>query len=100
MFPSNEAGEGALGAAVERGAASRRSLASFLNQYAPPTDHNNTAAYIATVAKALSVDASATLDALGPQQRSILAQTIMVQEGGPSHGHESAPPTVTRPKPR
>ena len=100
MFPSAKAGEDALGAAIERGAASRRSLASFLNQYAPSTDHNTTAAYIATVAKALGVDASATLDQLKLSERSILAQTIMVQEGGPSHGHESAPPTIIPPKSR
>ena len=94
MFPSVVAGERALGAAIDQGAASRRSLSSFLNQYAPPTDRNNTAAYIATVADALGAAPSATLDALSAAQRSILSQTIMVQEGGPSHGHESAPPTV------
>ena len=97
MFPSVEAGEHALAAAIDQGAASRRSLSSFLNQYAPPADHNNTAGYVAIVAAALGVSASATIDALTPAQRSILAQTIMVQEGGPSHGHETAPPTVSIP---
>lgn len=99
MFPSVAAGESALGATIDRAASARRSLASFLNQYAPPSDGNNTAGYVATVAKALGVDPSATVDALGPQQRSILAQTIMVQEGGRSHGHETAPPTTVSPKP-
>lgn len=98
MFPSVAAGERALGAAIDQGAASRRSLSSFLNQYAPPTDSNNTAAYIGTVAGALGVASSATLDALTPAQRSILAQTVMVQEGGPTHGHELAPPTVGAPR--
>ena len=46
---------------------------------------------------ALGVEASATLDALDPRQRSLLAQTIMVQEGGRSHGYESGPPTLTAP---
>ncbi len=94
IFPSVDAGEKALNMAIDRGAAARRSLSSFINQYAPPGDHNNTASYIATVAKALDVTPTATLDLLGPAQRSILAQTIMVQEGGASHGHEFAPPTL------
>jgi hypothetical protein len=100
MFPSVAAGEHALDLTIARAAASGRSLTSFVNQYAPSTDQNNTAAYIGAVASALGVKASATLDTLSPAQRAILAQTIMMQEGGPSHGHESASPTLAPPKPR
>ena len=100
MFPSVAAGEHALDLTIGRAAASKRSLISFVNQYAPPTDQNNTAAYIGAVASGLGVKESATLDLLSPQQCSILAQTIMMQEGGTSHGHETAQPTVASPKPR
>lgn len=58
------------------------------------------AALRAAVAKALGVDASATLDVLGAEQRGLLAQTIMVQEGGASHGHEFRVPTVVQAKAR
>lgn len=98
MFPSAAAGEHALDAAINRAADAHQSLASFLNQYAPATDSNNTAEYIAVVAQALAAAPSATVDALDGRQRSLLAQTIMVQEGGRLHGHETAPPTVAFPK--
>ena len=52
MFPSVAAGEHALDLSIARAAASKRSLTSFVNQYAPPTDQNNTAAYIGAVASA------------------------------------------------
>ena len=96
VFPSVSAGEAAIMAMIDRNGA--RSLGAFLHKYAPPGE-NNTAQYIAVVTTALKARNTNLLSSLNAVQRTLLAQTIMIQEGGANHGHETAGPTVTAPPP-
>ena len=97
IFPSVAAGERAIDQMINKHAARKQTLLSFLTAYAPPGE-NNTAAYISVVTDALRAKPSDTLASLSDQQRSLFAQTIMLQEGGRTHGHEASPPTMTDPR--
>ena len=94
IFPNVSTGEAAILAMIDRNGT--RSLGAFLHKYAPPGE-NNTTRYIAVVTTALKARNTDLLSALSLIQRNLLAQTIMIQEGGPGHGHESAPPTFRAP---
>ena len=94
VFPNVATGETAIAAMIDRNGT--KSLGAFLHKYAPPGE-NNTAQYIAVVRTALKARETDLLSSLNPVQRSLLAQTIMIQEGGPSHGHEFARPTFGKP---
>ncbi len=97
VFPSVAVGEAAIMAMINRNSA--KSLGAFLHKYAPPGE-NNTAQYIAVVTAALKARNTDLLSALNAVQRDLLVQTIMIQEGGPSHGHETAKPSVMAPTSR
>ena len=96
VLPSVPAGGAAITAMIDRNGA--RSLGAFLHRYAPPGE-NNTAQYIAVVTTALKGRNTDPLSSLNAVQRTLLARTIMIQEGGPNHGHETAGPTVGAPPP-
>ncbi len=94
VFPNVATGETAIAAMIDRNGT--KSLGAFLHKYAPPGE-NNTIHYIAVVTTALKARGTDLLSSLSPVQRNLLVQTIMIQEGGPSHGHESARPTISKP---
>lgn len=58
------------------------SVSGIISKYAPAKDKNNTAAYIATVAKKLSVGATAHLDLNNPQIMAGLVDAIVRVENG------------------
>lgn len=94
VFPNMATGETAIAAMIDRNGA--KSLGAFLHKYAPPGE-NNTTQYIAVVKTALQARETDLLSSLNPVQRGLLAKTIMIQEGGPGHGHEFAQPTFGKP---
>ena len=94
IFPNVSTGEAAILAMIDRNGA--KSLGAFLHKYAPPGE-NNTVRYVAVVTTALKARNTDLLSSLSSGQRNVLAKTIMIQEGGPSHGHETAAPTVRAP---
>lgn len=95
VFPNVAAGEKAIAAMIDSNGS--QSLSAFLHRYAPPGE-NNTMQYITVVKTALKASDTDLLSSLTATQRSLLMQTIMIQEGGTSHGHEFAPPTFSKPK--
>lgn len=94
IFPSVAAGERALDAFIALKASRKASLADVMHLYAPPSE-NKTAAYIATIATALGVTPTSTLDTFSDKQKALLAQTIIVVEGSQARDAETSPPTTT-----
>lgn len=57
-----------------------RSVRQIIGVYAPPSE-NDTAAYVANVARALGVDPDAPLDFSGPQLEGMMAAVIQMENG-------------------
>lgn len=64
------------------GGAGIDSVGGIINKYAPGSDHNDTAAYITTVAKKLGVEQNAHLDLNNPQIMAGLVDAIVRVENG------------------
>ena len=94
IFPSVAAGDKALDALIALKASRKVSLTDVMHTYAPPSE-NKTTAYIATIALALGVTPTTTLDTFSDKQKALLAQTIIMVEGSHNLKAETAPPTTT-----
>ena len=91
VYANGAAGEAALHAMIERETAAGKSLQKFLKKYAPPGE-NNFPAYLNAITTALKAKSGDLLSDLSADQRAILAQTIMVQEGWRSRKSQFAAP--------
>ena len=60
-------------------------VSQIITKFAPQSDGNNTAAYIANVAAKLGVDPNAPIDLKNPQVRSVMMAAVQGHEGG---GHQ------------
>lgn len=82
VFPSYEAGRAAKEALLFDSANYRNlTISEAINRYAPPSDNNNTQAYIASVTRAIGVDASTPLAALSQEQRAMMLDAMEQVEG-------------------
>ncbi|WP_157220626.1 hypothetical protein [Flavisphingomonas formosensis] len=82
-FDTIENGQRALGINIsnQQRLHGLNTVADFITKYAPPKDHNDTAAYIATVARALGVGPNDRVDFTDPNVQRAMAQTITRVEG-------------------
>lgn len=72
-------------------------VAGIINRWAPPSDGNDTSAYVASVAKQLGVQPGQKLDMTDPVVLSDLAAAIQRQEGGANSGTKDAAPLMGGP---
>ena len=80
IFPSEEAGYGAIVSLLGSPAYQRLTLQQAINRYAPPAE-NDTAAYSNYVSGAGSLLLDTRLNAMSSQQMDALARAIQVHEG-------------------
>lgn len=80
VFPSEEAGRGAIVSLLRSPAYQRLTLQQAINRYAPPVE-NDTAAYSNYVSGAESLPLETKLNAMSAQQIDALARAIQVHEG-------------------
>ena len=80
VFPSEEAGRGAIVSLLGSPAYQRLTLQQAINRYAPPVE-NDTAAYSNYVSGAGSLPLDTRLNAMSAQQIDALARAIQVHEG-------------------
>ncbi len=68
-------------------------LSGIISRWAPPSDNNNTQAYIADVSKRLGVDPNQPLDMSNPVVRQAISTGIMIHEQGSGRlfGQQQAP---------
>ena len=81
VFGSATAGLAAMTALLRRPLYQRKTLAQAMATYAPPEDHNPTAAYLAFVAKAVGVASNVLLAALSEAQLRALTAAMCRFEG-------------------
>ena len=80
IFPSEEAGRGAIASLLGSPAYQRLTLQQAISRYAPPVE-NDTVAYSNYVSGAGSLPLDTRLNAMSPQQIDALARAIQVHEG-------------------
>ena len=87
VFPTYEAGRAAKEALLfsSEGYAGK-TIAGAISRYAPASDGNDTAGYIAAVASAAGVDPNTPLSDLDPQQRQAMLDAMERVEGGGAGG--------------
>ena len=79
------------------GAKGINTLEGIINRWAPPSDNNNTAAYIKDVSTRLGLDPKQPLNLEDPRVRQALGTAIMLHEKGPSNIF-NAPITTQNPQ--
>ena len=79
------------------GAKGINTLEGIINRWAPPSDNNNTAAYIKDVSTRLGLDPKQPLNLEDPRVRQALGTAIMLHEKGPSNIF-NAPITAQNPQ--
>lgn len=87
VFPTYEAGRSAKEALLfsSEGYAGK-TIASAISRYAPASDSNDTAGYIAKVASEIGVDPNTPLSELSPSQRNTMLTAMERIEGGGAGG--------------
>lgn len=80
IFATADAGRDALNRLITRRGNEGQTVQAFLSHYAPANE-NDLPAYLLAVTTALRAERSDTLRSLSTAQRTILAETIMRQEG-------------------
>lgn len=73
--------------------------AQIISSWAPPSDHNNTAAYIQKVSSALGIDPNAPVDLTDPVLRGKFANAMYAQEGAGVPGFGGTAPAATQQTP-
>lgn len=82
VFPTQEAGEKAREKLLFEAAAYKdKTLAEAINRYAPPSDNNDTAAYIEAMVKATGASPSTLLSDLSSGQRQQMLDAMKKKEG-------------------
>lgn len=96
QFATPEAGLAALDADLAaKGRRGINNLTTLLNVYAPPSDKNDTQAYIADVGKRIGLGPQDTLDLTNPAVRHVVASAIMLHEKGGIKGLSQAQPATS-----
>jgi hypothetical protein len=82
VFPTYQAGRDAKEALLfETNSYRNGTLAEAITRYAPPSDNNDTAAYITAVSAAIGVNPNTPLASLTPQQRQTMLDAMEQVEG-------------------
>lgn len=82
IFPDMATGRAAKEALLFEGKNYRnKTIAEAITRYAPPSDNNPTASYIATVSKAAGVEPNTPLASLDPNQRAAMMDAMARVEG-------------------
>ena len=77
-----------------KGAKGFNTVSSIINRYAPPSDNNPTASYIANVARALKVGPNDRLDMNNPLVISTMRNAMVTQEGNRNIQPSGSTPTA------